>query len=316
MPRRLFLSPFLFLAVASIFSLCFFVSVFAETVGVAPATIQTPPLVPGMTYLADLIFTRGNTDDVYSIEMEHVTGDRAAWLSFSEAPQIPFLEGSKTASFQIPITIPKGTTPGEYVDTVFFVFHKEGDAPKGSVAFETGVSVSIHIMVTDVFEPSFFLHKVEYIEVGVSEEGRPEILVNSQIENKGNKKGKPTRAELSLFDVDLQTPVGRFEFTSFEDIDPFTRSNLVFAFPVSNLGFGNYRGTVVVYSEGSVIASGEQELFFQVPLDERNGQSVTAKRWYWLSVVLIPLLAFPYVWKHRKSRRRVASLSGSSSHLS
>ncbi|MFH1648111.1 MAG: hypothetical protein ABIA11_00045 [Patescibacteria group bacterium] len=206
--------------------------------GISPAQIQAHQLAPGSHYEQRFILSRGQpTEDlVANISFEFPNYlEVLDWITIDPGDKILLPEGQQRVPMYVKIDVPKGAEYKTYLGSMR-VGVSASEALQGQgVSISLGAKIDVSLMVTEIQIIEF---KIKGFEIPPAEEGfnwwkiklpgKVELLID--IENAGNVKAAPNRAEIEIYDLDKENLLYKGEDKSLEKIDSFDRKKIVASF--------------------------------------------------------------------------------------
>lgn len=193
------------------------------TVGTANAAGVTPPyvtngwLLPGSTYVQQIIAVNSVVSYdlwVHPVKSAGIPGD---WITFDPPPPFKIPAGQNTAPFRAIVNVPPDAAPGNYTGRITLRFNTDPNVVWGGGAV-------IDVNLTVVTDPVYALRVTRYYSLPDTV-GRMPIRTCFDVFNEGNTPDNYSRVELAVRTYG-GVPVGTFSADILSSVPPFTRQQV------------------------------------------------------------------------------------------
>jgi hypothetical protein len=210
-------------------------------IGISPPRIYASHLMPG-SHLEKEILLSKNCHAKYDVSVS-AEGEATAWLTINTSRNFAFENDSVMAPVLAIIDIPQNTGEGIYEGRLNFLIRQAGQQ---GIAAEIVLPVSIRLNVSD--------EKYEALSAGnirVNADGP--LRVTMALDNAGNVKDRPSKAEITVYDKFRNSTVYEHVFpeSEFAFAPPFTKQDVAL---IANLKLpeDEYWAHVEIYGPGEM----------------------------------------------------------------
>jgi hypothetical protein len=220
-------------------------------VGISPTSILEDRLLPGSQVERTIQLSQsGETQDLMvTIEIPPAL---AVWLTIvNDTFMLPSDRSITLLAFHIDIpSDSQGTRNGTIAIKV---------RPRQASDIGTELVFPVHVNMTVVGE-EISDYQIKHISIPETRQGTP-LLVNLDIDNKGNIPARPDSIILHIADNHNKSTLMTLESTTIRPVPPLTKTTTTVAF-TTNLAPGQYLATVRPFSNGSAL--GDENILFDI----------------------------------------------------
>ena len=229
--------------------------------GISPPFIRSKnPIFPGSHFEQNINLLRSSADEPLIAKIIVDAPDIANWITIDKGDEFVMPAGELKVPMVVNIDVPASADVGHYTGYINVQTVPEKRAG-GGVAIALGARIDIDLEVTNEEKIDFVVRRVRVLNT--EQLTRPwnwpifswflyRLQVSMDVENIGNVKAGPTKAELDVYDLTQKNLLESHRDTSIGKIEPFTRNTVLATFP-TKLAPGNYWGQVRIYYNDEIV---------------------------------------------------------------
>jgi len=228
--------------------------------GISPSDFTFENIIPGETVEKEFLISRTESEKEARIVIEADVEGANQWIKVEPGVSFPILRGEKTKKMKVKVSIPEDAPLRNY-EGFIVVKILEGEGTPG-VSLVKGVGIAVNLITTKIEVNRLLVRKMEMPNVM---KGDPIRLILT-IENQGNKKSKPQKIEIKVYDI-ANNLLFEGEDLDFESIEPSLTKDITAEFK-NNLIEGEYYAFVTVVFQDKPLR--EEKLVFNVKEKEES----------------------------------------------
>lgn len=274
--------------------------------GVSPPFIHATHLVPGATFSQTIFLVQNEPVEDLAVKAElELDAKYRSWFSFNNGEPLVIPKGTRQFPLTITIKVPQDAPLMN--QTGYLRLSVAPASTGGQISIALGTTVILNLSVgKDIFREYTILGS-KFIDI---EEGwNPRVFV--RFKNDGNVAEKFDYATFDLYDqLDAVRLAYAQKRDAFEEIPPFSTSDLIVEFPVNfYIGTGQYWGNASFYKDDKIVHS-QKATFHVLPAGSLSNpfeRILWSLGKYWLYYTgggVSLLIAFAIFWRIR--RRSIA----------
>ena len=276
--------------------------------GVSPPWVIAEHLLKGSHFEQTIYLVQGQPkeDLIAKVKIdESVVKD---WVSIDRGMEFRIPAGIQQFPMKVLIDVPQDVELGDYKGSLRVQAGKE-TFKEGAVSVVLGAVVDLKLRVT---EEEFLSFIVRSAKIKKMEEGWP-VKIYFNVENTGNIRGRPSKATLEIWNINLNKLLETSEFSDFDYIEPFETKEIVAEFS-NQLSVGQYWGVFKIYHDDVALRQDKQvfDVLEEGSLSGWRGLVANASEWLtWQKIIWILLgtaILGVLIWLKRKFKIKIINV--------
>jgi len=233
--------------------------------GISPPYVNNDNLSRGSYYEQKIVLVRGDPTEDWNATLAIDVPDANGWITIDKGNNFILPTGVTQVPIIVSVRVPQDAAYGNYKGSIHIRTMPVATPEQGVVSIALGAQIDVNLRVSRAKIFDFALHNINLEDASASFKDwlgftvPAKVLVNMQIENKGNYSSAPTKLLLNISRPGQSTVYKTVSTTHLTKIEPFGIEWISANLPV-DLAAGSYSVEYQLFKNQSVVYRGTLDL--------------------------------------------------------